>query len=304
MDLIIKLHKTTIMKQLAAILSFVLIFSSALAQSKSYTVLAKSGNITYNNKPVKIGQLLSDQAAITLDDGAYLGLISPNGKPVEIKTAGSFSKKELDEMLQESTGTFSDKFVNFMAQEMNDDTEGYKAGMGVTGSVERALTSHKIFIPLPKKSKFIGTDFHLQWIKKDGIVIDNGYKIDIMNMSEEVLYSKNVNATDIDLNPYEIKALIPDDLYLVRVSDDRGNIESNVVCFYLPNREENKEICRELGPLLEAKSTVLESIAAAQMLSEKGFHLSALNKYNEAIANDRSNIAKDSYQSYVDSLKK
>lgn len=144
---------------------------------------------------------------------------------------------------------------------------------------------------------------HLQWIKKEGVSIENGYKVDIMNMSENVLYTKNISATELDIKPYEIKTLIPDDLYLVRVTDNSGNIESNVVCFYLPNREENKEICRELGPLLEAKSTVLESIAAAQMLSEKGFHLSALTKYNEAIANDKSATARDTYNSYVDSLK-
>lgn len=303
MDLIIKLHKTNIMKQLATILSFILVFSAAFAQNNSYTILAKSGTILYQNQPVKIGQVISDKEPIMLKDGAYVGLISPEGKPIEIKSAGTFGKKELDGLLQESTGTFSDKFVSFMAQEMKDDSEGYKAGMNVTGSVERALTNNKIFIPLPKKSKFIGTDLHLQWIKKEGISIENGYKVDIMNMSENVLFTKNVSATELDIKPYEIKTLIPDDLYLVRVTDNSGNIESNVVCFYLPNREENKEICRELGPLLEAKSTVLESIAAAQMLSEKGFHLSALTKYNEAIANDKSATARDTYNSYVDSLK-
>lgn len=274
---------------------------SLVAQNTSFTVLAKSGDVLMNGQEVKIGQLIKDQS-ITLNANAYIGLISTNGKPIELKNAGTYSQADLAKLLGESSGTFSDQFVNFMANEMSESDDDYTAGLGVTGSVERALAKSKVFIPLPKKSKFIGNKMYLQWLLKEPAT-STSFRVDIMNMSEEILYSKEVTDSETTLDPYTIQALAPGDLYLLQIHTKDIKTESNVVCFYLPSKDENKDICAELGTLLEAKSTTLECIAAAQMLSEKGFHMAALQKYHEAILADESDVAKNSFSAYVNSLK-
>ncbi len=289
------------MKRAAIFLFLQVLCFGLFSQSDGFTVLAKSGKVLSNGKEVKIGQLINS-SGITLSSGAYLGLISSDGKPVEINTAGDYSISDINTLLGKSGGTFSDQFVQFMATEMQESDENYTAGLGVTGSVERSLMLPKVFIPLPKKSKFIGQQMYVQWLEKDNN-IDSSFTVNIMNMSEEILYSKSVNAHETTLSPYSIKTLIPGDLYLLQISNNANNYESNVVCFFLPTKEENKEICTELGTLLNAKSTTLECIAAAQMLSEKGFHMAALQKYHEAILVDKTDIAKNSFSAYVNSLK-
>lgn len=289
------------MKRVSLLFFFLVLAVGMMAQSSSFTVLAKSGSVLSGSSDVKIGQVLgADQ--ITLAANAYLGLISSNGKPIELNKAGTYSTEDLMKMLGNSEGTFSEQFVSFMASEMNDDGEDYKAGLGVTGSVERAIGSNKLFIPLPKKSKFIGTEMFVQWLRND-TKLNAKYTLEIMNMSEEVLYTKQVNDSETVINPYDIKALVSGDLYLLRINENGTKMESNVVCFYLPSIEENKEICNELDTLLGAKSTTLECIAAAQMLSEKGFHLAALQKYQQALATDQTNAAKNSFSAYVNSIK-
>jgi hypothetical protein len=289
------------MKHAAIILFFQLLGFGVFAQNNTFTVLAKSGSVVVGNTEAKIGQLIKSDN-IQLGSNAYLGLISSNGKPVELNAEGSYSLNDLNQKLGESSGTFSDQFVSFMASEMNESDEDYTAGMGVTGSVERALLKSKVFIPLPKKSKFIGNKMYLQWLLKDDNQ-ENSFTVDIMDMSEEIVFSKEVKGSETFINPYEVNTLIPGDLYLLRINNNGDKAESNTVCFYLPSEEENKEICTELGPLLDAQSTTLESIAAAQMLSEKGFHMAALKKYHEAILADDNGVAKNSFSAYVNSLK-
>lgn len=290
------------MKPAIIILFFQLLGWGLAAQTSSFTVLAKSGEVLVGGQEVKIGQLIKAET-LKLEGNAYLGLISANGKPIEIKQAGTYTIDDLNKLLNNSSGTFSDQFVSFMANEMNESDEDYTAGLGVTGSVERALTKNKVFIPLPKKSKFIGNNMYLQWLLKEPSK-SQSFRVDIMNMSEELLYSKEVSGSETTINPYEISALDPGDLYLLQIHNNSVKTESNVVCFYLPSKEENKEICSELGTLLDAKSTTLECIAAAQMLSEKGFHMAALQKYHEAIVADETDVAKNSFSAYINSLKK
>jgi hypothetical protein len=289
------------MKRTAIFLLFQVLCFGLFSQSNGFTVLAKSGKVLSNGKEIKIGQLVNSNT-VSLSEGAYLGLISPDGKPIELTKSGDYSINDLQALLGKSTGTFSDQFVQFMATEMQESNEDYTAGLGVTGSVERALIHPKVFIPLPKKSKFIGQQMYVQWLQKEDDK-GNNFTINIMNMSEEILFTKSVIGSETTLSPYEINTLVPGDLYLLQISNNSIKSESNVVCFFLPTKEENKEICNELGTLLNAKSTTLECIAAAQMLSEKGFHMAALQKYHEAILVDDSDVAANSFSAYINSLK-
>lgn len=283
-----------------ALLSVLSLFISILsAQNSNYTVLAKSGDVSYGDKVVNVGQVINDSKPLNLKPGAYLGLIHESGKPIELKDAGTYDKSKLANMLSISEGTFSDKFTSFMANEMSESNGNYKAGLGVTGSVERGLESNKIFIPLPKKSKIVGDKIHVEWLTEKSV--SGPFLVEVMNMSEEVLHTQNTDSSNFDLAAYG--TIEEDDLYLLRVTNSDGSEASNVVCFYLPNREENSDVSLELAPLLEVKSSVLETLASAKMLSEKGYHFAALKQYSIAQKNDDNGVAKESFKAYLEALK-
>lgn len=282
--------------------SILSIFLSPLfAQNSNYTILAKSGEITYANKAVYVGQVINDAQPLNVKAGAYVGLIHESGKPIEIKSEGSYDHDKLAGLLGSSEGTFSDQFASFMANEMSENDGNYKAGLGITGSVERGLESNKLYIPLPKKSKIVGEIIHVEWLSEDKIA--GPYLVEVMNMSEEVIYTQTADSNHFDLKAYGMANVDEDDLYLLKISKENSTDESNVVCFYLPAKDENSEVSKELAPLLTVKSNVLETLASAKMLSEKGYHFAALKQYSIAKTNDKTGVAKESFSAYLEALK-
>jgi hypothetical protein len=118
----------------------------SFAQTEMFKVLASKGTnkVTTNNtewKPIKVGDKLTQQEKITLDENSYLALAHSNGKTIELKQKGTYEISKLSEELKAQNSGISKKYVDFVVGEMTNQNEDIAKNrhkyMAVTGSVER-----------------------------------------------------------------------------------------------------------------------------------------------------------------------
>src|ERR1700749_100167 len=95
--LIFKIMET---KKLTLILSFLIASVSVFSQDYAFKVLAsKGGNEVKSGdswQPVKTGATIKATDELKISDNSYVGLVHRTGKPIELKTAGSWPVSELE----------------------------------------------------------------------------------------------------------------------------------------------------------------------------------------------------------------
>ena len=285
------------------ILSLLSLFCAFSAFSQNnFTVLALSGNVTMNNEALYVGQVLSNDFQVKVGTDSYLGLIHESGKPVELKDAAVYTTKDISAKLSTGDASFSDQFANYISEELNSSEGAYQNNMSVTGSVERAIKDFKLFIPLPKKSTFVGQELDIIWM--DNTEEESGeYEVLVMDMMEDIVYSTVTKETSFSLNMLNEENIESDDFYLIKIRKTGSDAVSNVVGIYIPDEEDLKQLQSDIKPLLDDQASTLEIVAAAQLLKNKNYHSAALSKYKEALAKEPNNkVVKDAFDSYVKEL--
>src|SRR5690242_8936822 len=92
-------------------LIFALIATVAMGQDYSFKVLASKGNneIKTNGAwvPLKTGASLRTGDELKLASNGYIGLVHKKGKPLEVKTPGSYQVAQLESQVNSGSGIVS-----------------------------------------------------------------------------------------------------------------------------------------------------------------------------------------------------
>ena len=181
-------------------LSVLLLATNCLvAQNYTFKVLASKGKTEIKTvdawQALKVGASLSATDEIKIAENAYLGLMHANGKPLEVKQAGSFKVSELIIRLGSGSSVLN-KYTDFILSSNQEK----KNRLTATGAVHRGIKDVIIiFLPGTEKADLYGDKIGLQWAA-DGI--SGPYEIIFTNLLEDRLarFESNENQLTVSLN--------------------------------------------------------------------------------------------------------
>jgi hypothetical protein len=105
-------------RKLTFMLTALLISSVAFCQDYAFKVLANKGSNEFKSgsswQPLKTGASLKTTDELKLAENAYIGLVSSNGKPMELKQAGNYKVADLANLTlppNQSSGLYNNKAI-------------------------------------------------------------------------------------------------------------------------------------------------------------------------------------------------
>jgi hypothetical protein len=152
--------------RLIFVLAFLLVTNALFAQTYAFKVLVSKGKTEYKSsaaswQTIKVGSSLNPNDEVKIGENAYLGLISSQGKPLEVREAKTYKVSDLVAKMPPGTSVIN-KYTDFI---LSSETEK-KNRLSATGAVHRAITSTdniQIFLPKDDKAKVHGDRAIVQW---------------------------------------------------------------------------------------------------------------------------------------------
>ncbi|MFT6718116.1 MAG: hypothetical protein ACJAY8_000506, partial [Sphingobacteriales bacterium] len=209
-----------------------------------------------------------------IEAGGYVGLMHPDGTPIELSDPGEFDVKGLLAIHGGSDGIGA-RYLKYVVKDLTDaGDESYLSNMDITGSVERAFFDQfPIVLHAPEKSRLFRQEAHLSWDFES-----NNVEVQLMNMKEEVLNSWKTKERSMTINTSKFP-LEDGQFYIIRIKDNKGNT-SKKVFLQVPIDHEVTHNSKALIEDLEAKAqkSPLAKIQLAKWMEENGFILNAYNQ--------------------------
>jgi len=287
----------TKMKFLSVLMVSLLFSATTFAQS--FKIMGSKGNNTVGGQPLKIGAQLSDDQTIDIA-GDYLGLIYKDGRPLELRTKGSFKVKDLVGKLGKAN-SLANKYISLVADELSQDnsasaSKSRSQHMKKTGSVTRSLGSVQVL--LPTRSFVYGDKAAIRWFLKDVNANSKfksedikGYTVYFTDLADAVLHTESISKDDltVDLNSEKLKSQAMFIIKVVPVKQDGtlaeplGNIDGNVV--EKVDAETMKSIKEELATINEpgVEPSALSKLIEARFFEEKELYSDAIASYEKVL---------------------
>ena len=276
----------------AKILLFPLLYllcNISFAQSEMFKVLASKGinKASTNNvdwKPIKVGDKLTQQDKITLDENSYLALAHSSGKTIELKQKGTYEVSKLSEELKAQNSGVSKKYVDFVVGEMTNQNEDIAKNrhkyMAVTGSVERG-TEASISLLSPKETFVLSAPVLLKWSPiKDA----TGYVVVISNLFEETLITQESNETSAIVDLSKIKPAEQKNLLWSVYVKGKPSVKSSVNTLKFYPEAKSAELSKEVAELKKdlPQQSALNKVVLATFYEQNKLMLNAMENYEEA----------------------
>lgn len=209
-----------------------------------------------------------------IEAGGYVGLMHPDGTPIELSDPGEFDVKGLLAIHGGNEGIGA-KYLKYVVKDLTDaGDQSYLSNMEITGSVERAFFEQfPIILHSPEKSRLFNQEAQLFWEFESENV-----EVQLMNMKEEVLKSWKTKEKSITINTGKFQ-VEDGQFYIVRIKDNKGNT-SKKVFLQTPIDHELMHNAKALIEDLETKAlkSPLAKIQLAKWMEENGFILNAYNQ--------------------------
>lgn len=276
----------------AAIATFAVLLSFQVnAQEYHFKVLANRGDNTLItsdgsiNEHLKVGSILQEGDKLILSEGAYVGLMHPNGRTMELKEAGEFEVSSLVQKAGEGNSIAS-KYANYLINRMSEEDVDIHANhtqyLKVTGAVERTLDSSPIKVMMPNSVEIFNPNAFVKWTDLGAVE----YVVTLKNMYDEVLLTQATSKPQIkiDLNA---KELINEKLVIINVA-----VKDNPAL-----ASDNYGIKKMTAPKAKTIDSDLKSLKAS--FQEEG----ALNKLILASFYEDNNLLVDALANYEEALR-
>jgi hypothetical protein len=180
----------------------VFLFSiTALAQQELFKILTYSGKVygctlpSQNWHQIHIGESLNRNYRIRLDKNSYTALMYKDGRTMELLSEGTFDIPELERNINETKKSVTQKFANFVAQEIIKD-KSVKKEMKTIAAVVRVKPNH-IECAIPAFTKIMDSAIKLSWYSYPQSA---QYVLSILNSDGALIYMDLVNDTIYTLN--------------------------------------------------------------------------------------------------------
>lgn len=274
------------MKTRWIILAVPFLFVNALyAQTQTYTfkVLVSKGKTEIKSvdawQSIKVGASLKATDEVKISENSYLGLIHANGKPLELREAGSFKVSELVSRLGAGSSVLN-KYTDFILSTNQEK----KNKLSATGAVHRGPKDVIIvYLPSSEKADIYGDVIGLQWSAEE---VAGPYEITFTNLLEDKLarFETKDNQLTIALNEGKLK--------------DEPNLMVKVVSKSNPAQGSKNYVIKKLRPDAREKYT-----AAIKDISGSLEQGSALSKYILAGFFEESLLLNDALTAYQEAIR-
>ncbi|MEJ1238930.1 hypothetical protein WBG78_12425 [Chryseolinea sp. T2] len=259
-----------------------LIATVATGQDYSFKVLASKGNneIKTNGAwtPLKTGASLHTGDELKLASNGYIGLVHKKGKPLEVKTPGSYQVAQLESQVSSGSGIVS-KYTDFILSNTSPETK--KNNLSATGAVDRG-EYHAIRIALPEHAGIYHNVAPVGWT---GDNIKAPFIVTVMNMFDEELAIYETEQTSIQLDMNDAK-FARENAVIVEVKSKTD-----------PNQKSKRHMIKKLGAAdhvgieksltdintVAQEETALNSYILAGFYEQNKLYIDAIGAYEDAI---------------------
>ena len=274
------------MKAFRIFLAFFLIAGTIWAQAPAYTfkVLVSKGKAEIKSvdtwQTIKVGASLKATDEIKISENSYLGLIHANGKPLEVRDAGSFRVSELVSRLGTGSSVMN-KYTDFILSSNQEK----KSRLSATGAVHRGIKDVIIlYLSGTDKADLYGDKIGLQW---EAIDIPGPYEVIFTDLSEEDRLAKFETNEKQFTVPVNEGLLKNESILLVKVVS-----KSN------PGQGSKSYMIRKVGPSDKQKFT--KSISEFRGSLDEN---TALGKYIMAGYYEENFLLNDAVTAYQEAIK-
>lgn len=234
--------------------------------------------------PAKTGvQIFEEDKIIITGNQSYLGLVTEEGRTLELKKGGVYSVKELKEILgQAKDSNLAEKYMQFLINDMAKVDESTSANMELTGSVSRSKPD-PISLFYPKSSKILNLNATLSWVSK---APSPEYEVTVSNMFDEVVMKQasEQEMVNLDLSALSFEA---EEAYKIYVSTkgSKSKEKSNEISIVYPTDDEFEKVNKDLDVLMKGNlsDSALDNLVIGKYLEENGYYLNAIHYFEKAI---------------------
>lgn len=262
-----------------------LISNELLAQTQAYTfkVLVSKGKTEIKSvdawQNIKVGASLKATDEVKIAENSYLGLIHANGKPLELREAGSFKVSELISRLGSGSSVVA-KYTDFILSSDQDK----KNRLSATGAVHRDIIKDVIILYLPgtEKADLYGDKIGLQW---EAIEIPGPYEVVFTNLMEDKLakFETTERQLEVALNEGALKNVSTVMVKVVsKTNPGQGSKDYVIKKLQGTDREKFAKDINEFKGSLDENSAFGKYLMAG-FYEEKFLLNDALTAYQEAI---------------------
>ncbi len=174
---------------LVLILFFLVINCFSYAQQYAFKILTFYGQVEYRTsrsdswKRAQISQNLEKDFAIRMDDNSYTALIYSDGRTMELQNKGIYEIKDLEQNIMNSKISVTQKFANFVVQELIKDKSQMKS-MKLFAAVVRVKPNH-IESAIPVFNSFLDPEINLVWYEYN---LSKMYVLNILNSENTTIF--------------------------------------------------------------------------------------------------------------------
>jgi hypothetical protein len=257
------------------------------AQSYSFKVLTFSGKISYQSsstepwKSIKTSESLKKDYKVRLEKNSYTALMYNDGRTMEIQEEGIFEIKDLEQNIKQSKISVTQKFTNFVAQEIITD-KSEKKNMKTFAAVVRVKPNH-IDAAIPSFTSVLDPKIDFSWYSYPST---GKYIFSILSSENTPIFMDLVEDTSYSLDAEKLK-LYREMVYKWCVFDaDNPKIVSDTNAISVISNDNRVSILDTLQMLsneIESFETPLNVLSLGAFYERNNLNVEALNQFNKVV---------------------
>lgn len=269
------------------ILLSLLISVNGQGQQYSFKLLTFSGKVDYRTssaqswKKVQTGESLKNDYEVRLDKNSYAALMYNDGRTMEMQDEGIFAIKDLEQNIKNSKISVTQKFANFVAQEIITD-KSEKKDMKTFAAVVRVKPNH-IDAAIPSFTSVLDPVIDFSWYSYPSA---KQYIFSILNSASTTIFMDLIEDTTYAVDTEKLK-LNRGTIYKWCVFDaDNPKIVSDTNTINLLSNDNRVLILDTLQMLKEeigSNETPLSVLSLCAFYERNNLNVEALNHFSKVI---------------------
>jgi hypothetical protein len=287
-------------KALSFIFCLFAFFAAAAQQDYAFRVLANKGSNEIKSgeawQPLKTGAQLKLGDELKISENASVGLVSKNGRPLEVKEAKIYKVTDLMSKVGSETSVLN-KYTSFILS--SNSAEAKKNRLSATGAVHRGLDDIKAQLPESGHSDIYNNLVFIRWSSTKAtppyiVTFKNRFDEDLMTMET------SENFAQVDLSDPKLSKESVVLLEIKSKADSKSKSEQYSIKRLAANRQETikTELNKITGELNE--QTAFNKFILAGFYEDNKLLIDAIACYEEAIKMDQENPSyKEAYEEFL-----
>lgn len=277
-----------IFSEIVILVAVILLISNSLeAQQLPFKVLTLYGNVESRHpsdqvwKKVNTGEGIKDDREVRLGKNSYAALMYSDGRTMEIMNEGIFSVKELELNIRASKISVTQKFANFVTEEILTNKSSGKT-LKEFAAVVRVKPNH-IESAIPFFNSFLYSEINLMWHQYNS---SNMYVLNILNSENTTIFMDLTEDTAYTLDAEELN-LRKGFIYKWFVFDaNNPQIVSDTNSISVLPEKDRKSILDTvviLNEEISSDETPLNILALGTFYESNNLNLEALDQFRKVI---------------------